>query len=60
MVEWKKKLKSLIIFHNANKINNYNRGGKMKEKLKKRKERKKKVQKKLQNKSKHKKNKYFS
>ena len=44
----KTKLKSLIRFHSANKINNYNRGGK------------KKIQKNLQNKSKHKNNKCFS
>ena len=45
----KKKLKSLIRFHSANKIDNYNRevGGK-------------KIQKNLQNKSKHKSNKCFS
>ena len=48
----KKKLKSLIRFHSANKINNYNRGGKG--------GRKKKIQKNLQNKSKHKNNKRFS
>ena len=42
--EWngrKKKLKSLIRFHSANKINNYNRGGKKKQK-------KEKIQKNLQ------------
>ena len=46
----RKKLKSLIRFHSANKINNYNssRGEK------------KKIQKNLQNKSKHKNNKCFS
>jgi len=47
-----KKLKILIRFHNAYKIDNYNRGGKEK--------REKKVQKNLQNKSKHKNNKCFS
>ena len=47
---FKKKLKSLIRFHSANKIDN-NRGGKKK---------KKKIQKNLQNKSKHKNNKCFS
>ena len=47
----KKKLKSLIKFHSANKIDDYNRGGKKKEK---------KIQKNLQNKSKHKNNKCFS
>ena len=44
-------LKSLVRFHSANKINNYNREGKKKEK---------KIQKNLQNKSKHKNNKCFS
>ena len=44
-------LKSLIRFHSANKINNYNRGWKKK---------RKKIQKNLQNKSKHKNNKCFS
>ena len=35
--DWeKKKLKSLIVFHSANKINNYNRGGKKEEKKSKR------------------------
>ena len=48
----KKKLKSLIRFHSANKIDTYNRG--------RRKEKKKKIQKNLQNKSKHKNNKCFS
>ena len=33
----KKKLKSLIRFHSANKIDNYNRGGKKGEKKEKRK-----------------------
>ena len=47
--DWgEKKLKSLITFHSANKIDNYNRKGK------------KKIQKNLQNKSKSKKNKCFS
>ena len=40
----KKKLKSLIIFHSANKIDNYKRGGETKKK--------KEIQKNLQNKSK--------
>ena len=44
----KKKLKSLIKFHSANKIDNYNRGEKEKEK------KRKKIQRNLQNKSKHK------
>ena len=44
-------LKILIRFHRANKIDNYNRGGK---------ENKKKIQKNLQNNSKHKNNKCFS
>ena len=44
-----KKLKRLITFHSASKIDNYNR-----------KEKKKKIQKNLQNKSKSKKNKCFS
>jgi len=47
----KKKLKSLIRFHSANKIDNYYRGGERK---------KKKIQKNLENKSKHKNNKCFS
>ena len=56
MTEKKKRLKSLIGFHSANKIGKYNRemwarGGGMK---------KKKIQKNQQNKSKHKNNKYFS
>ena len=46
----KKKLKSLIGFLSANKIDNYNRWG----------EKKKKIQKNLQNKSKNKNIKYFS
>ena len=54
--EKKEKPKSLIRFHSANKIDNYNWergvGG--------RKKKKKKIQKKLQNKSKHKNNKSFS
>ena len=50
----KRKFKSLIGFHSANKVNNYNRG------WKKRKKKKKKIQKNLQNKSKHKNNKCFS
>ena len=54
MTEGKKKLKSLIRFHSANKIDNYNRG------RGKEKNRKKKIQKNLQNKSKHKNNKCFS
>jgi len=48
--EKKKKLKSLTIFHIANKIDNYNRG----------KKKKKKIQKNLQNKSRCKNNKCFS
>ena len=48
--EKKEKLKSLIRFHGANKINNYDRGEKGR----------KKIQKKLQNKSKYKNNKCFS
>ena len=48
-----KKLKSLIRFPSASKINNYNRGGKRGRKRKK-------IQKNLQNKSKHKNNKCFS
>jgi len=52
VTEKKENLKSLIRFHSANKIDNYNRGG--------RKEKKNKIQKNLQNKSKHKTNKYFS
>ena len=47
------KRKSLIRFHSAKKIDNYNRGEKKKEK-------KKKIQKDLQNKYKHKSNKCFS
>ena len=35
MTEKKKKLKSLIRFHSANKIDNYNRGGKKGKKKKK-------------------------
>ena len=50
----KKSLKSLIRFHSANKIDNYNRVGE------RGKERKTKIQKNLQNKSKHKNNKCFS
>ena len=49
----KKKLKSLIRFHSANKFDNYNRRGKKGEK-------KKKIQNNLQNKSKHKNNESFS
>ena len=49
----KKKLKSLIGFLSANKINNYNRGEWGREKQKK-------IQKNLQNKSKNKNNKCFS
>ena len=49
-----KKLKSLIRFHSANKINNYNRG-EIKEKKKR-----KNTPKNLQNKSKHKNNECFS
>ena len=45
----KKKLRSLIRFHSANKMNNYNTGGKRRKK--------KKIQKNLQNQSKHKNNK---
>ena len=48
----KKKLKSLIGFHSANKINNYNREGRKREKRKKSNN--------LKNKSKHKNNKCFS
>ena len=48
----KKKLKSLIRFHSANNIDNYNKEGKEKKK--------KKVQKKWQNKSKHKNSNWFS
>ena len=51
MKEEKQKFKSLTIFHSANKINNYNRGGKKKGG---------KIQKNLQNKSKRKNNKCFS
>ena len=47
----KKKLRSLIRFHNANKIDNYKREEKKKGK---------KIQKNLQNKSKHENNKCFS
>jgi len=36
VIEKKKNLKSLIIFHSANKINNYNRGKKKGKKKKKR------------------------
>ena len=50
----KKKLKSLIRFHSANKIDNYNR------RRKKRIKKKKKIQKNVQNKSKHKNDKCFS
>ena len=49
----KEELKSLVRFHSANKIDNYNRGRKKGKK-------KKKIQKNLQNKSKHKNNKCFS
>jgi len=35
VIEKKKNLKSLIIFHSANKINNYNRGKKKGKKKKK-------------------------
>ena len=48
---FEKKLKSLIKVHTANKIDNYNRVGKKKEK---------KTQKKFQDKSKYKKNKCIS
>ena len=51
----KKKLKSLIGFHIANKMDNYNRGGEKKG-AKKREE----TQKNLQNMSKYKNNKRFS
>ena len=51
--EKKKKEQTLIRFHSANKIDNYNRWGE-----KRRKE--KKIQKNLQNKSNHKNNKCFS
>ena len=50
-----KKLKSLIRFHSADKMDNYKRGGKKGGKKKK-----KKIQKNLQNKSKSKNNKCFS
>ena len=50
----KEKLKSLIRFHSANKIDNYNREGKRGTK------KEKKIQKNLQNRSKHKNNKCFS
>ena len=50
------KLKRLIRFHSANKINIYNRGGKNKIGKKKRNN----IQKNLQSKSKHKNNKYSS
>ena len=50
----KKKLKSLIRFHSANKINNYKGVGRGKKK------KEKKIPKNLQNKSKHKNNKNFS
>ena len=50
--ERKKKLRSLIRFHSANKMNNYNMGGKRRKK--------KKIQRNLQNQSKHKNNKCFS
>ena len=50
MTEEKKKLKGLIRFHSASKIDNYNRGEK----------KRKRIQKNLQNKSKHKSNKCFS
>ena len=50
----KKKLKSLIGFLIVNKIDNYNSGGKKREK------KRKKIRKNLQNKSKHKNNKCFS
>ena len=50
----KKKLKSLIGFLSANKIDNYNRGWKTG------KEKRKKIQKNLQNQSKHMNNKCFS
>jgi len=53
MTEGKKKLKSLIRFHSANKINNYN-WVEIKEKKRKN------IQKNLQNKSKHKNNECFS
>ena len=52
-----KKFKNLIRFHSANKIGNYNRGGRKKKRRKKERER---IQKNLQNKSKHKNKKYFS
>ena len=53
MTEEKKKIKSLIRFHSANKINNYNvEAGKEKKKER--------IQKNLQNKSKHKNKKCFS
>ena len=55
VTENKKKLKNLIRFHSANKIDNYNRGGK-----EKRKKKRGRIQKNLQNKSKHKNKKYFS
>ena len=52
-----KKFKNLIRFHSANKIGNYDRGGRKKKRRKKERER---IQKNLQNKSKHKNKKYFS
>ena len=52
VTEEKIKLKSLIRFHSANKINNYKRGG--------RREREKNIQNNLQNKFKRKNNKYVS
>ena len=53
MTEEKKKLKSLIRFHSANKMDNYNGGGGKKTKQNK-------IQKNLQNKWKHKNQKCFS
>ena len=53
VTEEKKKIKSLIGFHSASKIDNFNRGGEKKEKRKK-------ILKNVQNKSKHKNNKCFS
>ena len=49
----KKKIKSLIRVYCANKIDNYNGGGRKRKKVKN-------IQKNLQNKSKNKKNKCFS
>ena len=55
-----KKLKSLIKVHSANKIDNYNRGGRKMGKTNLKTNKQTKIQKKLQNKSKYKNNKCFS